>query len=189
MDKKKYEEFVCNYKKSTLQQFSHYKMLADCSFAQLENNLFFQKQTKNGNSIAHIIQHVAGNIISRWTDFLTTDGEKENRKRDQEFEDIVQSKEELIEIWELAWECLFKELKQLEIKDWDTTVYIRKEAHTVLEAINRQLAHCSYHVGQIVFYSKLILGEDWTPLSIPRGESEKYKKNTFIFPNSETKQR
>lgn len=183
MQAKEYKDFVLNYKESLIQQFSHYKMLADHAFSQLEDSHFFIKSNLYSNNIAHIIQHLAGNITSRWTDFLTTDGEKESRNRDQEFEDNIQSKEELIQIWAKAWEILLTELKQLKTTDWGKTVYIRKEAHTVLEAINRQLAHCcSYHIGQIVFYSKLLLKENWNPLSIPRGESEKYKKKPFIFP-------
>ncbi|RYG46195.1 MAG: DUF1572 domain-containing protein, partial [Chitinophagaceae bacterium] len=128
--------------------------------------------------------HMHGNMMSRWTDFLTTDGEKEWRRRDEEFEVVLNSKQELINRWEAGWKCMFSAIDALNETDLDKTVYIRTEAHTVAEAINRQLAHYPYHVGQIVFIGKM-LAERWDSLSIARGNSQQYNTDKF----SEPKQR
>ena len=126
------------------------------------------------NNVAVIVKHVSGNMISRWTDFLTSDGEKSDRNRDQEFIDTLSTKNELLIAWEKGWATLFNTLNNLNAQDLLTTVYIREEGHTVLEAIERQLAHYSYHIGQLVFIGKQVKGESWESLSIPKRESEAY---------------
>ena len=118
-------------------------------------------------------------MLSRWTDFLTTDGEKEWRNRDAEFENNINSKEILIEMWEEGWKCFFNALNLLNAEDLNRIIYIRNEGHTVLEAINRQLAHYPYHVGQMVFIGKMICNEKWISLSIPKGNSSSYNKEKF----------
>src|SRR5690606_10328919 len=125
-------------------------------------------------SISIIAKHIVGNMLSRWTHFLTEDGEKTWRDRDAEFEDTYTSKEDLIAAWESGWFCLFKALKSLNTSDLERIMYIRNEGHTVTEAINRQLAHYPYHIGQIVFLGKLLKGHDWLSLSIPKGNSATY---------------
>jgi hypothetical protein len=127
------------------------------------------------NTLAVLIQHLRGNMISRWTDFLTTDGEKASRKRDTEFDRGEQlTSNELVDAWNEGWDCLFKTLATLQPSDLERTITIRGEAHSVLEAIQRQLTHCAYHVGQIVFLAKHHEAETWESLSIPRGQSEKF---------------
>lgn len=128
------------------------------------------------NSIAVIVKHLSGNMISRWTDFLTSDGEKENRNRDEEFIDDVSSKSELISVWERGWDVLIDTLTGLNEDDLLETIKIRGEKHLVLEAIERQIAHYAYHVGQIVYIGKQLRNNEWTTLSIPRGKSEDYRK-------------
>ncbi len=155
--------------------FSSYKSLGDKAFLQVKDDEINQFQGSSSNSIALIVKHLKGNMLSRWTDFLTTDGEKENRNRDTEFEGKLLNKKEMIELWEEGWACLFSALDSLAPNDLDKTVYIRREAHTVQEAIIRQIAHYSYHVGQIVYLAKAFRGEQWKSLSIPKGKSEEYK--------------
>jgi hypothetical protein len=123
---------------------------------------------EDSNSIAMIVQHMAGNMLSRWTDFLTTDGEKEWRMRDDEFEVVLQTRDQMMQQWEKGWNCLFRALESLDAGQLQNIVYIRNEAHTVTEAINRQVAHYSYHVGQIVFLAKIMKEGEWDSLSIPR---------------------
>jgi hypothetical protein len=138
-----------------------------------EENLFWQYNDAS-NSIAIIVQHLWGNMLSRWTNFLTEDGEKEWRERDAEFEKVIRTKEELIIKWDEGWDCLFDALKSLTKVDLDKTIYIRKEPLTVIDAINRQLAHYSYHVGQIVYIGKMQLNDRWISLSIPKGNSKEF---------------
>jgi len=153
---------------SAIKRLAYYKELADKTFAQLEEKDFRFQPNPESNSIAIIIQHMAGNMMSRWTDLLETDGEKEWRKRDAEFEEQELSKGALIQIWEEGWRCCFNALNALQSTDLGKTVYIRDEPLSVLDAINRQLAHYPYHVGQIVYIAKMIVDEDWVSLSIPR---------------------
>lgn len=134
---------------------------------------------EDSNSIAIIVKHVVGNMISRWTYFLIEDGEKEWRHRDLEFEDTYKSKEELITNWNSGWSYFFDALKPLNDSDLGRVIYIRNQEHTVTEAINRQLAHYPYHIGQIVFLGKLIKGKSWKSLSIPKGGSKEYNKEKF----------
>lgn len=146
----------------------YYKDLGEKALAQLQPQQLFVFPGEDSNSIAMIVQHLSGNMISRWTDFLTTDGEKEWRKRDEEFETVLKTKEEVMQCWDAGWASLFNTLDQLQPHQLMQIIYIRKEPHTVVEAINRQLAHYPYHVGQIIFYVKMLKQKDWENLSIPK---------------------
>lgn len=162
------------YLDSVIKRFLVYKALGDKTMEQLdEENLFWQYNDAS-NSIAIIVQHLWGNMLSRWTNFLTEDGEKEWRERDAEFEKVINTKEELIIKWDEGWDCLFAALKSLTHDDLNKTIYIRKEPLTVIDAINRQLAHYSYHVGQMVYIGKMQLNDRWISLSIPKGNSKEY---------------
>lgn len=161
-------------------QFLYYKLLGEQTFDQLEEKDFFWKFNSEFNNIAIIVHHIAGNMLSRWTDFLTTDGEKEWRNRDQEFEDVLKSKVEVIAYWEKGWECFLNALNQLnEDKALNQIIYIRNQGHTVLEALQRQLAHYPYHIGQIVMIGKMIKNEEWKSLSIPKNQSSSYNQEKF----------
>jgi hypothetical protein len=168
-----------NYLGSTIKQFEYYKILAEKTFEQLTEEKLFWQYNEESNSIAIIVNHLVGNMLSRWSDFLTTDGEKEWRNRDAEFENNIQTKVELLEKWESGWHSLFSALNSLSEKELNTIIYIRNQGHTVQEAINRQLAHYPYHVGQIVFIGKMICNDKWHSLSIPKGNSEKYNHDKF----------
>jgi hypothetical protein len=170
------------YLDSVKKQFAYYKMLGDKTFAQLSEEQLFWQYNEESNSIATIVKHLWGNMMSRWTDFLTSDGEKESRNRDAEFENNIVSKQELLELWEEGWACLMNALNSLKDSDLDKVIYIRNMGHTVLEAINRQLAHYPYHVGQIVFLGKMLCDNRWTSLSIPKGQSEEYNAGKFAKP-------
>lgn len=160
-----------NYLESAKKEFNKYKSLGDKTIEQLdEENLFWQYNDES-NSIAIIIQHMWGNMLSRWTNFLVEDGEKEWRDRDAEFEKVIKTKEELIIKWDAGWDCLFHALNSLSNDDLDKTIYIRKEPLTVMEAVNRQIAHYSYHVGQIVYLGKMQLNDRWISLSIQKTNS------------------
>jgi hypothetical protein len=163
-----------NYLESIKKHFNQYKSLGDKTLEQLdEENLFWQYNDAS-NSIAIIVQHLWGNMLSRWTNFFTEDGEKEWRQRDQEFEKVIKTKEELILKWDAGWECLFAAIDSLTDKDLDRIIYIRKEPLSLIDAVNRQLAHYSYHVGQIVYLGKMQLNDRWISLSIPKGNSKEF---------------
>ena len=147
--------------------YRYYKLLAEKAMQQLEPQQLLHSHNVDSNSIATIVKHMHGNMLSRWTDFLTIDGEKPNRNRDGEFENDL-SAEKVFELWEEGWACVFSALDNIEEDQLLFTVYIRKEAHTVMEAINRQLAHYSYHAGQIVYAAKMLKQGEWQSLSIPR---------------------
>ncbi|WP_308993536.1 DUF1572 family protein [Mariniflexile litorale] len=168
-----------SYLVSVVKQFEYYKSLGDKTFNQLTFEEIQWQSNEASNSISVIVKHIIGNMSSRWTHFLTEDGEKSWRNRDAEFEDTYTSKEDLIASWESGWFCLFSALKSLEKKDLERIIYIRNEGHTVIEAINRQLAHYPYHIGQIVFLGKLLKDEQWLSLSIPKGNSSKYNEDKF----------
>lgn len=168
-----------HYLTSALQQFHYYKSLGDKTFTQLDDEKLCWQYNEESNSIANIIKHLCGNMLSRWTNFLTEDGEKSWRNRDVEFEIFNTSKEALIEIWEKGWTCLFDALASLTEEDLNRTVLIRNEAHTVIEAINRQLAHYPYHIGQIVFIGKMCSNQAWNSLSIPKGNSVAFNQEKF----------
>ncbi len=161
----------------SIREFGRLKKLADEAVAQISEKQFFQPLGEGDNSVALIYKHMAGNMLSRWKDFLTTDGEKEWRNRDEEFQILdTDLFENLVSRWEESWSVLFSELEALELKDLSRTVMIRGEGLTVLQAIARQLTHYAYHVGQIVFVSKSFSGSQWKSLSIPIGQSEVFNK-------------
>ena len=146
---------------------------------QLEAEQLFISATEDSNSIAIIIKHLWGNMLSRWTDFLTTDGEKPWRNRDAEFEDNSMNKELLLAKWDEAWACLFRALNSIESEQLSQIIYIRNEGHTIIEAINRQLAHYPYHIGQMVYAAKLLKKSNWDSLSIPKNNSKPYNDQKF----------
>ncbi|WP_242205271.1 DUF1572 family protein [Aestuariivivens insulae] len=168
-----------SYLTSIIKQFEYYKSLGDKTFSQLNFDDLQNEIAKDANSIAIIVKHMSGNMLSRWTNFLTEDGEKTWRHRDLEFEDSYTSREELLDTWEKGWQCLFDTITPLKTEDLERIIYIRNQGHTVTEAINRQLAHYAYHVGQIVFLGKVLKGKDWKSLSIPKGDSKSFNQEKF----------
>ncbi len=168
--------------KSTRKQFEYYKLLGERTIAQLDDEALFWQYNEASNSIAIIVKHLWGNMLSRWTDFLTSDGEKEWRNRETEFEADIQSREELLEKWEEGWACLFTALDSVDENNIDTIVYIRNIGYSIPEAINRQLAHYAYHIGQIVYIGRMIQGAKWQSLSIPKGGSSDYNQEKFDQP-------
>ena len=171
-----------DYLESVKKQFDYYKMLGDKTFIQLSDEQLFWAFNEESNSIAVIVKHMWGNMLSRWTDFLTADGEKEWRKRDEEFEMDIADRTTLFRKWDEGWDCLFNAINPLTENDLSKEIYIRNLGHTVVEAINRQLAHYAYHVGQIVFIGKMLCNDNWTSLSIPKGNSKDYNKEKFSKP-------
>ena len=169
-----------SYLLSIKKQFIYYKNLGDKTFTQLNNEQFFWQFNDASNSIAVLVKHIAGNLLSRWTNFLTEDGEKVWRNRDTEFEQTFTTKEEIISYWEQGWLCLFNAINSLQNSDLDTIVYIRNQGHTVIEAINRQLGHYPYHIGQIVFLGKMMSNNDWKTLSIAKNKSKDYNADKFL---------
>jgi len=165
---------------SAIKRLSYYKELGDKTLAQLQDNDLYYRPDDESNSIAIIIQHMAGNMLSRWTDFLTTDGEKEWRKRDGEFEEQHLTKTELLAYWQKGWDCCLNSLASLTEADLLKTITIRSEALTAIDAINRQLAHYPYHVGQIIYIAKAIKKTAWQNLSIPKGNSKQYNQQMNI---------
>lgn len=170
-----------NYLESAIKQFEYYQMLGEKTFAQMPEDKLFWQYNEDSNSIASIVKHLWGNMLSRWTDFLITDGEKEWRNRDAEFENDIATTQEMIDKWNEGWQVFLDTLKSLKETDLEKIIYIRNEGHTVLEAINRQLAHYPYHIGQIVFIGKM-LAENWNSLSIPKGNSNAYNVDKFSKP-------
>ena len=171
-----------NYIPSIQKQFQYYKLLGDRTFDQLTEEELFWQYNEASNSIAVIVKHLWGNMLSRWTDFLSSDGEKEWRNRDGEFEADIKDRTELIAKWEEGWTCLFAALEDAEKEDLESTVYIRNMGHSIFEAVNRQLAHYAYHIGQIVYIGRMIKGEEWQSLSIPKGQSSQYNAVKFAKP-------
>ena len=171
-----------DYLESARKQFRYYKMLGEKTFEQVTDEQLFHTFSEESNSIATIVKHLWGNMLSRWTDFLTTDGEKEWRNREAEFDNDITSREDLLEKWNAGWNCLFSALDQVTEEDLGRIIYIRNMGHTITEAINRQLCHYPYHVGQIVFIGKMAAGADWKSLSIPRGNSSAYNAEKFAQP-------
>jgi len=171
--------FPENYLKSVTFEFRRYKILGDKTFAQLDEKDIFWTYSKNDNSVAQIVKHMVGNMLSRWTNFLTEDGEKPWRHRETEFEAPYTSKKKMLLAWEKGWQCLFDALESIDLANFDTTIYIRNEPHTIIEATNRQLAHYANHVGQIVFLGKMIKGDNWISPSIPKGGSRAFNKAKF----------
>lgn len=167
------------YLQSAKKQFEYYKLLGEKTFDQLQEKDFFWQYNEESNSVAVIVNHLWGNMLSRWTDFLTSDGEKEWRNRDMEFESVIQSKDELMSKWNEGWESLFTALHAVNEQNFDTEIYIRNQAHSIMEAINRQLAHYSYHIGQIVYIGRMIKGQHWESLTIPKGKSVDFNTEKF----------
>lgn len=170
------------YLSSVKKQFEYYKLLGEKTFAQLSDAQLFWQHNEDSNSVATLVQHLHGNMLSRWTNFLTTDGEKEWRNRDAEFENITNSREGMLAQWNAGWACLFSALDSITDADLERIIYIRNQGHTIMEAINRQLAHYPYHVGQIVFLGKMLSSNPWESLSIPRGNSQAYNHEKFSKP-------
>lgn len=169
------DAIVKNYFDDALKALRAYKKLAEKALAQLKDEEFFVTLDQESNSVAVIMKHMAGNMFSRWTDFLTTDGEKPDRNRDMEFViDAQTTKDDVIAYWERGWARVFEALEPLSLEDFEKTVAIRGEEHTIVEAINRQLMHYAYHVGQIVFLAKHFRSAQWESLSIPRNRSAEF---------------
>src|ERR1041385_8632521 len=163
--------FIEDYLADALSSFRAYKKLADKAIAQTKDDELFVKLDEEANSIAIVMKHMAGNMISRWTDFLNSDGEKADRNRDMEFVIKTSSRDEVIAYWERGWKCVFDAIEPLRPDDFSRTVMIRRQEHTIVQAINRQLMHYAYHIGQIVFLAKHFRSTEWQSLSIPRNRS------------------
>ena len=162
------------YLSTVIKRLKYYKELGEKTFEQLEENDLHFLPTSESNSIAVIVQHLTGNMLSRFTNFLTEDGEKEWRQRDDEFEIHDLTKQQIIDLWNKGWQCCFDSLESLTENDLMTIVYIRNEPLTVIDAINRQLAHYPHHIGQIIYIGRMIRNKDWKTLSIPKGQSLQY---------------
>jgi hypothetical protein len=172
-------DFSVNFVQSALSELQRYKTLGDKTFAQLDENDLHWKLNKNDNSIALIVKHMAGNMLSRWTNFLTEDGEKPWRNRENEFVNAPTTKKEMIATWQKGWLCLFYALESINENNFNTPIKIRDEDHTIVEAVNRQLAHYANHVGQIVLMGKMIKGNSWVSLSIAKGDSDAFNAKKF----------
>ena len=169
-------DFIKNYHTDAVNSFRNYKKLAERAINQVSDGEFFAQIDEESNSIAVIVKHIAGNLHSRWRDFLTSDGEKADRNRDIEFEMSGDTRESLMQFWERGWQTLFDSVEPLTGEDFSRTVTIRGEPHSVVEAINRQLTHYSYHVGQIVFLAKHLKASEWKTLSVPRNRSAEFNR-------------
>ena len=169
--------FYQDYLSDAVQSFRNYKKLADRAIEQVTDEEFFAVIDAESNSIAVIVKHITGNLHSRWLDFLTTDGEKPDRDRDQEFEMSSETRSSLLEFWASGWVTLFSSVEPLTEEDFAKTIKIRGEPHTVVEAINRQLTHYSYHIGQIVFLAKHLKSTEWKTLSVPRNRSAQFNQH------------
>lgn len=168
-----------SYLNSVIKQFEYYKSLAEKAMAQLPEEKLFWQYNSESNSIAIIVGHLSGNMLSRFSNFLTEDGEKPWRNRDAEFEPSFDNYEALMDSWNKGWECLLDTLNSISEDQLEHIVYIRNDGHTVMEAINRQLAHYPYHIGQIVFIAKMVVDTKWQALSIPKNQSADYNKRKF----------
>ncbi len=168
-----------NYLHSVRKQFEYYKVLGEKTFAQVTDEELLWQYNPESNSIAITVNHLWGNMMSRWTDFLTADGEKEWRQRDLEFESVIQTREELDRKWQEGWNCLFTALESITPENFSTQVYIRNQAHSIPDAINRQMMHYAYHIGQIVYVGRMIKGANWKSLSIPKGGSKAFNQQKF----------
>lgn len=170
---------MINYLDSAKRQFKMYKALGEKAMLQIDDDQLNWAANEDTNSVSAIVKHLWGNMMSRWTDFLTTDGEKQWRQRDAEFEPEIPDRATIMKWWEEGWQCLFTALESITDSDLERIIYIRNEGHTILEAINRQISHYSYHVGQIVYVAKLRSAEGWKSLSIPRNQSSVYNAGKF----------
>lgn len=168
-----------DYIQSAIKQFEYYKSVGERTFDQLEEVDLFWQFNAESNSIAIIVNHLWGNMKSRWTNFLTSDGEKEWRNRDLEFESVIRTKAEMMTKWDVGWGCLFDALHSVSTENFNTEIFIRNQAHTLIEAINRQLAHYAYHMGQIAYIGRMIKGNTWKSLTIPKGKSSDFNTTKF----------
>lgn len=175
------EQIIENYKMDTLEAFRNYKKLAERAVEQVTTDEYFRAIDAEANSIAVIVKHLGGNLRSRWTNFLTEDGEKADRDRDSEFVADADTRESLTALWETGWNALFSTLESLRVEDFVKTVKIRGEDFSVVKAMNRSLAHTAYHVGQIAFLAKHFRASEWKTLSVPRGQSGEF--NTYLAEN------
>jgi Protein of unknown function (DUF1572) len=175
------EQIIENYKTDTIAAFRNYKKLAERAIEQTSEDEYFKAIDAESNSIAVIVKHIGGNLRSRWTDFLTSDGEKADRHRDSEFVAETDTRESLDALWETGWNALLATLESLQTEDFGRTVQIRGEDFSVIKAMNRALAHAAYHVGQITFLAKHFRATDWKTLSVPRGQSGEF--NAFLAEN------
>jgi hypothetical protein len=169
-------EIVENYRLDALQSFHSYKKLAERAMEQISDEEFFATIDEEANSIGVVVKHIAGNLVSRWREFLTTDGEKSDRDRETEFEIIADTRESLMEFWERGWKTLFDSVEPLTVEELSRTITIRGEPHTVVEAMNRQLTHYAYHVGQIVLLAKHFKSKEWKTLSVPKNRSAEFNR-------------
>jgi len=172
-------QFTTSYLEDSLTLFRYYKNLAERAMAQVTDEQLLEVLDGEMNSIALIVKHMAGNMRSRWTDFLTTDGEKPDRDRDTEFIDPPSTRQALLAVWEEGWQCVFRALGPLSDEDLQRTVTIRGEAHSIMQAINRQVAHYSYHCGQIVLLAKHFKNSEWQSLSVPRRKSAEFNRRVL----------
>ena len=169
---------------SVLYQLRYYKNLAEKAIDQLDDSQLHLSENESSLNIATLFKHLPSNMLSRWTDFLTTDGEKDWRQREDEFIDTIKTRTELIDFWNKGWKCLLNAINSLSIGDLEKTVYIRNEGFTVIEAIHRGFAHVVYHVGQIVYIAKKLKEDNWESLSIPKGGTKEYNKEKFNKPKA-----
>ena len=179
------EAVVQNYLDDARSALRAYKKLADKAIAQLKDDEFFVTIDEEANSVAVVMKHMAGNMFSRWTDFLTSDGEKPDRNRDMEF--VIEpntTKDDVIDYWERGWQCVFAAIDPLEVSDFEKTVTIRGEVHTIAQALNRQLMHYSYHIGQIAFLAKHFRSAEWQSLSIPKNRSAEFNAHLAANPGA-----
>lgn len=172
------DTIIINYRDDAVASFQNYKKLAERAIQQVSEEEFFYQIDPESNSIAILIKHIAGNLNSRWRDLLTSDGEKADRNRDTEFEMLGDTKESLMQFWEKGWQTLFDSISELTVDDFSLTVMIRGRSHSIAEAINRQLTHYAYHVGQIVMLAKHFRSDKWNNLSVPKERSSDF--NTFM---------
>ena len=170
------KQVIENYHSDAVQSFRNYKRLAERAIEQVRDEEFFAAIDAEANSIGVVVKHIACNLVSRWSDFLNSDGEKPDRNRDTEFEMMGDTRESLMEFWERGWKTLFDSLEPLTAEDFSRSVTIRGEPHTIVEAINRQLTHYAYHIGQIVFLAKHFKSSDWKTLSVPKNKSAEFNK-------------
>ncbi|MBK7938136.1 MAG: DUF1572 family protein [Lewinellaceae bacterium] len=178
--------YPLNYLESAKKLFRYYRELGDKALAQVDDEHIHWQASPESNSIAIIVKHLSGNMLSRFTDFLTSDGEKPWRNREAEFENDYADKNELLKAWNAGWECFFNAVNSLTENDLEKIVYIRNEGHTVLEALSRQLAHYPYHIGQLVYVCRILAGNQWQSLSIPKGGSQAFNAEKFAQEQSRT---
>ena len=173
-------DFAAEYLADLVEQFQKLKGLADKALARVSDEEFFKQIDRESNSLAVVCKHIGGNLRSRWQDFLSSDGEKPDRNRDQEFdEESVGTRPAVMDIWERGWRAAIESLRSLHAEDMNKEVFIRGERHSVIQAANRSLQHTSYHVGQIVFLARHLRPDDWQSLSIPRKQSESFNKRAW----------